>query len=99
MSRSRKRTPVVAMTTAASDKPFKRAEHQRERAQVRQALRTTADDTRVPAARSFGDPCKSDKDGKHYMRDLAAIAEHAARLKGQPGAKGVQRERHRLVGK
>ncbi|MFT4047048.1 MAG: hypothetical protein QM661_10195 [Solimonas sp.] len=43
-------------------------------AQVRQTLRTTADDARVPAAKSYGDPWKGDKDGRHYMRDLFRAA-------------------------
>ena len=41
------------MSTAESDKAFKQAEHSRERAAVRVALRIGAD---VPSPRLFGDP-------------------------------------------
>jgi hypothetical protein len=64
MSRSRKRTPIIPITLAESDKPFKQAEHQRERAAVRAAIGAGED---VPSPRSFGDPAKGPKDGKQYQ--------------------------------
>lgn len=70
MGKSRKREPIVGMSTAPSDKPFKRAEHQRERAAVRAAL---ASGREMPSARSFGDSAQSLKDGKQYLPEDAAI--------------------------
>lgn len=64
MSRSRKRTPIAGITTAPSDKPFKQAEHRRERAAVRGAL---AGDMELPSPREFGSSSKSLKDGKFYL--------------------------------
>ena len=62
MARSRRKTPIAGVTTAASDKAFKTQEHRR----ARRALRTldlTVDD--LPQEKQFGDPWRSDKDGKH----------------------------------
>lgn len=70
MTRSRRKTPIVGMTTAESDARFKAAEHRRERAAVKIALNTGAD---VPDPRLFGDPCKSDKDGKQYCPTAEAL--------------------------
>lgn len=67
MSRSRRKTPITGTTTAASDKPYKADEHQRERAAVKQALHVHADDTAVPASKQFGDPWKAPKDGKQFF--------------------------------
>ncbi|WP_374248077.1 hypothetical protein [Thermomonas sp.] len=55
------------MTTARSDKPFKAAEHRRERSAVRQTLGSTGDDAAVPPTRAFGDPWRAPKDGKAWM--------------------------------
>lgn len=63
MSRSRKKHPIVGMTTIESDKWFKASEHRRERAAVRAALATGGD---IPHRRAFGDPWLSGKDGKQY---------------------------------
>jgi hypothetical protein len=52
-----------------TDKPFKIAEHQRERQRVRQTLRTDVDDVAIPSRRAFGDPAKAPKDGKQYVRN------------------------------
>ena len=66
MSRSRRKTPIVGVTSAASDKRFKKAEHGRERA----AVRVTIDQgEEPPAAKQFGDPWKGEKDGKLYRPD------------------------------
>ncbi len=64
MSNSYRKTPIVGMTTAQSDKRFKVAEHQRERAAVKVALGKGGE---PPAARAFGDPCGGEKDGKQYL--------------------------------
>lgn len=65
MTRSRKKRPITGTTTARSDKPFKVAEHRRERHHVRQRLRATEDDTDARLnRRPFGDPWLGPKDGK-----------------------------------
>lgn len=63
MSRSRRKTPIFGITTAESDKPYKRREHRRERSAVRDALNTGS---RIPNTKRFGDPFASEKDGKLY---------------------------------
>lgn len=57
----------MAMTTARSDKPFKRTEHRRERAAVRTGLGQGADATTLPHAKTFGDPWHGQKDGKTWL--------------------------------
>lgn len=64
MSRSRKKHPVVPITTAETDKPFKQQEHQRERSGVRDALKT--DKEVLPHPKQYGDPWKGMKDGKQF---------------------------------
>ncbi|MFO1173615.1 MAG: hypothetical protein U1E48_00150 [Paracoccaceae bacterium] len=68
MSRSRKKTPILAITTADSDKPFKVKEHRRERRAVKTALIAGE---QPPHAKGFGDPWSGDKDGKAYRLDAA----------------------------
>lgn len=71
MGKSRRKTPIVGMTTAVSDKEFKKAEHSRERSAVKIAL---AQGQEIPHRRHFGDSCHSEKDGKQYCPDLPNIA-------------------------
>lgn len=66
MSRSRKKTPVCGFTGAESDKPFKEAEHRRERRKAKVAL---ASGREVPHPKEFGDEWNSAKDGKEYVLD------------------------------
>ena len=75
MSRSKRKTPIVAMTSHESDKPFKKAEHQRERAQAKVTLRTTVDDTALSSHKAFKDPGKSLKDGKQYVGKVRPMNE------------------------
>jgi hypothetical protein len=63
MSNSRKKTPIIGMTSARSDKPYKRAEHSRQRSAVKVAL---SQGRELPSPRLFGDECSSEKDGKQY---------------------------------
>ncbi len=86
------------MTCAESEKQFKRAEHQRERAHVRQTLQVTTDDTAIAGGKAYGDPWKGDKDGKHYLGDVQATAGFLASLKPHDG-KRQARELHKLFGK
>lgn len=67
MSRSKRKTPIRGVTTAPSDKPFKLAEHRRERTQVKARLRTLADDTALPSPKLYGEPWDGLKDGKMYL--------------------------------
>jgi hypothetical protein len=64
MTNSRKKVPIVGMTTATSDKRFKRAEHSRERSAVKIALNQGDE---PPPRRAFGDPAQGEKDGKQYL--------------------------------
>lgn len=66
MSRSKRKTPISGITTAASDKPFKVREHKRERAAVRDSLAVGSD---LPHPKEFGNPWDSEKDGKQYSPD------------------------------
>ena len=52
------------MTTAETDKPFKMAEHRRERRAVKAALKAAAP---LPDPVAFGNPWASEKDGKQYL--------------------------------
>jgi hypothetical protein len=61
MSKSRRKTPVTGITTAESDKSFKRAENRRHRRFVRSVVISDGD---LPNPREYGNPWKSDKDGK-----------------------------------
>ncbi len=67
MSRSKRRSLIIAMTLHESDKPFKKAEHRRERAQAKVKLRITTDDSALSSRKAFGDPGMSPKDGKQYV--------------------------------
>lgn len=67
MSRSRRKSPIVGITTADSDRPFKRAEHRRERTAVRMRLTDDADHATLPHAKRYGDPWRGEKDGKHWL--------------------------------
>lgn len=64
MSRSFRKTPIFAVTTAPSDKAFKAAEHRRERRAVKIAVRLERE---IPGRQEFGDPWHGDKDGKLYQ--------------------------------
>lgn len=58
MSRSRRKTPICGIACAPSDKPFKVAEHRRER----RALRQASDIEGFKG--DYGNPWDSPKDGK-----------------------------------
>lgn len=74
MSRSHRKTPIIGFTSAQSDKPFKVAEHRRERRSARATLAKIqdGDDGRLHS-KVFGDPWKSDKDGKYYFASDARM--------------------------
>lgn len=64
MSRSRRKVPIMGITSAESDKTFKKAEHRRERRAVNAAVGKVED---PPHAKLFGEPWASDKDGKRMF--------------------------------
>ncbi|MDW3223416.1 MAG: hypothetical protein R8G34_11105 [Paracoccaceae bacterium] len=64
MSRSRRKTPIIGITTAQSDKRFKKAEHKRARRKLKAADLT--EDT-PPDPKAFGNPWASDNDGKQRI--------------------------------
>ncbi|HEV7305186.1 hypothetical protein [Ensifer sp.] len=70
MTRSRKKTPISGVTTAESDKPFKKREHRRERRAVADAL---AKGDELPSAKAFGDPWSGEKDGKLYRPNVPSM--------------------------
>lgn len=74
MSRSRKKIPIVGMTTVRSDQPFKRDEHRRERRTVRALLGLSLDgDHKRLHKEHYGDPAKAPKDGKQFWPDARAL--------------------------
>ena len=66
MARSRRKTPIVPMTSADSDKAFKQAEHRRERRAVKATINGGNE---PPDAKKFGNPWHGDKDGKRLAGD------------------------------
>ena len=77
MTRSRRSTPIVGITTVASDKPFKQQENRRQRHRHKQYLTVTLDDAarRIHKAGLSGEQ-HGDKDGKRYVGqhwDLARL--------------------------
>ncbi|MBK5945223.1 hypothetical protein CCR83_01865 [Rhodobacter veldkampii DSM 11550] len=62
MSRSHRKTPIIGVTKAPSDKAFKAIEHRRARRALNQIDQTAND---APHEKQFGDSWRADKDGKH----------------------------------
>lgn len=67
MSRSRKRTPIMGIVSATSEKDDKRANHRRERRRVREVLATTPEPDSLPHHRELSDPWTMAKDGKRFL--------------------------------
>lgn len=65
MSRSRRKTPICGITTAASERRDKQAWHRSYRIAVRRQLATDPD-SEPPHRREFSDPWLMAKDGKSY---------------------------------
>ena len=65
MSRSRRKHPFYAITTAESEKQDKRAYNRRFRHAAEQALKTDPTGESLPILREYSDPWSMDKDGKH----------------------------------
>jgi len=68
MTRSKRRTPVIGITTARSDKPFKVSEHRAERRKTRVVVKRSedGDDPRLHGA-PYGNPYSAPKDGKQMV--------------------------------
>jgi hypothetical protein len=64
MSRSRRKTPITGITTAPSNKEFKKIEHRRERAVARTAMSSGKED--VLHHKVTGNEWASPRDGKRW---------------------------------
>ena len=69
MTRSRKKTPIVSVTAAESEKDDKLLAHRRERKRVRDVLQVEADPDVLPHSHDVSDPWVMAKDGKVYVGD------------------------------
>ena len=68
MSRGCRKTAIIGVTTAPSDKRFKVDEHRTERHAVRAVVKHSLDsDDRALHSKVYGDPWKSPKDGKQIV--------------------------------
>lgn len=68
MSRSRRKTPIVGMTTARSDHRWKKAAARKLTRAIRQSLATTLDgDTFAGKRWDLVNPWSSEKDGKQWL--------------------------------
>ena len=67
MSRSRRKTAVMPITTAVSEKDYKAANHRSERRTVRTALASGSDDTAPKLHQDYGNPWNGPKDGKQRI--------------------------------
>ena len=69
MARSRRRTPIISMTTSASEKQDKRWANRNHRAALRRALKCAADPdaTVLPTLRDVSDPWGMAKDGRSWF--------------------------------
>jgi hypothetical protein len=75
MARSKRETPLFAVTAARSNKPFKVDEHRAERRSARVAsLKPLDGDDRALHGKRFGDPWRAPKDDMtacdSYSRDM-----------------------------
>ena len=66
MSRSRRKTPIIGITTAESEKTFKAIEHRRERRTVNSVIGIEPET--LPDPKAYGDPWAGPKDGRQYLR-------------------------------
>ena len=67
MAHSRKKTPIVGIASADSEKADKQSAHRRERRKVRERLHTEPDRDLLPHRRELSDPWSMAKDGKRYV--------------------------------
>ncbi len=74
MSRSYRQTPIMGITTAASEKWDKQLANRRLRRVVKQVLKGEPDAQVLPLQREVSDVWTMDKDGKHWF-DAGRFAE------------------------
>jgi len=67
MSRSRKKVPVVAITTSTSEKKEKRDANRRLRRMTREKVRKGEEE--LPGIKEVSDPWQFSKDGKCWKED------------------------------
>lgn len=69
MARSRRRTPIISMTTTASEKQDKRWANRNHRAALRRILKRAADSDAavLPTLRDVSDPWDMAKDGRSWF--------------------------------
>ncbi|MEO6528743.1 MAG: hypothetical protein ABIP93_19150 [Gemmatimonadaceae bacterium] len=67
MTRSRKKTPIRGVTSAASEKADKAVAHRKERKRVRTVLHVDPEPEVLPHTRELSDPWDMAKDGKVYL--------------------------------
>jgi len=91
MSRSRRITAIIGLTTAPNDKPFKVDEHRAERHAVRAVVKRSLDgDDRALHSKVYGDPWKSPKDGKQMVDPRSnVILSKCRKGSNRPIAEGV----------
>ena len=66
MARSRKKVPITGISSAASEKAEKQANHRRERRRIRQVLSSGPHADVLPHTRELSNPWSMAKDGKVY---------------------------------
>ncbi len=67
MSRSRRKTPIMSVTTATSEKKDKRDYNRRYRRVAKQAIESGDESKPLPIVREHSDPWAMDKDGKRLF--------------------------------
>jgi hypothetical protein len=71
MSRSRRKTPITAITTAVSEAWEKAKWHRRHRREERARLRASGTEFVARSHREHSDPWTMGKDGKKYWAELS----------------------------
>lgn len=72
MARSRKKTPKAGLTSAASEKVEKQANHRRERRLVKQVLTREPEVEVLPHRKQLSNPWSMAKDGKVFLGTSAS---------------------------
>lgn len=102
MSRSVKKTPVLPVTKAASEKQDKQVWHRRLRHKEKIGLATTQDmEAYMPSdQREVSDPWSMAKDGKRYLgSDEVVGLVKQAKQKSPEDAHAADRAKHKIVAK
>ena len=70
MSKSKRKTPISAVTGCDGNKQFKQQEHRRERRTVRMQLQAGREDWELPHTKKYGNEWDSPRDGKMWFGDM-----------------------------